>query len=467
MPSYDLVVRNVRVVTEIAVKEADIYVKDGKISSIGYREAKPDADVIIDAKGMLALPGLVDTHVHFRDPGMVQKEDFETGTKGAAAGGTTTILDMPTTQPVVTSSTIFREKLKVVAKKALVDFGLYGAAGVENVDGLDDLARAGAAAFKTYTVSPPAERVKEYKGAVIKSAGELLMVIEKSASTGLVHCIHAEEDSVIQYLSEKLQSLGRKDPEAHCESRPNIAEALAVHQAVGIAEMVGARVHLLHISTKEAVQIIRSAKARGVRVTAETCPHYLYFTRKDMQRLGAYAKYNPPARSHEDIIALWEGLKDGTIDAIVSDHAPHAREEKDAGREDIWRAPPGTPGVETRLSLVLARAYGWGLDIHDIAKLCSKNPAKIYGLDWRKGELAEGYDADIAIVDPDAVWKIKSSDLQTKAKETVIFDQMEVKGQVNYTIVRGRVVYERGVGFEKPGIGMFLPGKEYDSGIKV
>jgi len=467
LPTYDLIIKNVRIVTDIAIKEADIYVKDGKISSIGFLEARPAADVVIDGNGMLALPGLVDTHVHFREPGMVQKEDFETGTKGAAAGGTTTVLDMPTTRPVVSTPDIFREKLKVVAKKAVVDFGLYGAAGIENLHQLDELARVGAAAFKTYTVSPPAERMNEYKGAVIRNAGELLNVIERSSSTGLVHCIHAEEDSIVQYLSGKLQSLGRKDAEAHCESRPNIAEALAVHQAVGIAEMIGAKLHLLHISTREAVQIIRSAKARGVRVTAETCPHYLYFTKEDMQRLGAYGKYNPPARSHEDIIALWEGLRDGTIDAIVSDHAPHAREEKDAGREDIWRAPPGTPGVETRLPLVLARAYGWSLDIHDITRLCSKNPAKIYGLGWRKGELAEGFDADITIIDPDVTWRIKSSELQTKAKDTVIFDQMKVKGQVNYTIVRGRVVYERGVGFERPGVGMFLPGKASDSDIKA
>ncbi|MEM3685208.1 MAG: dihydroorotase family protein, partial [Conexivisphaerales archaeon] len=223
-------------------------------------------------------------------------------------------------------------------------------------------------------------------------------------------------------------------------------------------------IHLLHISTREAVQMIRSAKARGIRVTAETCPHYLFFTKGDMQKLGPYGKYNPPARSHGDIIALWEGLKDGTIDAVVSDHAPHSREEKDDGREDIWKAPPGTPGVETRLPLVLSRAMDWGLDV---VRLCAKNPAKIFGLGWRKGEIAEGMDADITLMDPGAVWKIKSSELQTKARETVIFDGMEVKGKIAYTIVRGRVVFEREVGFEKPGVGSFLAGQKAISDFKV
>ncbi|MEM3186473.1 MAG: allantoinase AllB [Conexivisphaerales archaeon] len=467
MPTYELIVKNVRVVTDKAIKESEIYVDNGKIISIGFHEAVHSADVIIDGRGMLALPGLVDTHVHFRDPGMLQKEDFETGTRGAAAGGTTTILDMPTTQPVVTNPTIFKDKLKVVEKKALVDFGLYAAAGMENMEQLHDLAKIGAIAFKSYTVSPPSERVKEYAGAVVRNTGELFHLLENSTATGLLHCIHAEDDSVVQYLTSKLQASGRKDAEAHCESRPNLAEALAVHQAIGIAEMTGGKIHLLHISTREAVQMIRSAKARGIRVTAETCPHYLFFTKGDMQKLGPYGKYNPPARSHGDIIALWEGLKDGTIDAVVSDHAPHSREEKDDGREDIWKAPPGTPGVETRLPLVLSRAMDWGLDMLDVVRLCAKNPAKIFGLEWRKGEIAEGMDADITLMDPGAVWKIKSSELQTKARETVIFDGMEVKGKIAYTIVRGRVVFEREVGFEKPGVGSFLAGQKAISDFKV
>lgn len=465
MPSYDLIIKNVKIVNENSVRESEIYVKDGKIANIGFELSTQSADVIIDGKGMLALPGLIDVHVHFRDPGMTHKEDFETGTKGAAAGGTTTILDMPTTQPVVTSSELLISKLNSVADKALVDFGLYGAASVDNLDKIEGLAKAGAIAFKTYTVSPPAERIREYEGAVVKTAGELLRVLQESSRIGLVHCIHAEDDSIIQVLSGRLQSEGRKDPEAHCESRPNLAEALAVYYACGIAQITGARIHILHVSTKEAVQIIRNAKAKGVKVTAETCPHYLLFTRKDMQKFGPYGKYNPPARSDEDVAALWEGLADGTIDIIASDHAPHSREEKDAGREDIWRAPPGTPGVETRLPVVLSKSSSWGLSMHDLVRLLSKNPAKIFGLEPQKGSLVEGADADITLLDPEVLWKIKSSELQTKARDTVIYDQMQVRGQVAYTILRGRVIYERGAGFERPGFGRFLANK-YSALIK-
>lgn len=458
MPAFDVVIRNAKVVTRSFITETEVYISEGIIKRLGYYESRPRADLIIDASGLVILPGLVDTHVHFRDPGMTHKEDFETGSRGAAAGGTTTVCDMPTTFPVVTNRRIFREKLNEVKKKSVVDFALYSAASVDNLRELEGVAEEGAIAFKTYTVSPPKERVKEYEGAFVTEFGQLLAVMEKSSQLGLLHCIHAEDDSSVKYFTDKLKSAGRRDPHAHCEARPNLAEKIAVYQAIAAAEYSGARLHLLHISTREAVEMIRAAKGRGVKVTAETCPHYLYFTERDMERLGSYGKFNPPARTDEDVKALWEAVRDGVIDAIVSDHAPHSREEKDEGREDIWKAPPGTPGVETKLPAILSKAAGWGLELQDVVRLCSTSPAAIFGVGSRKGEIREGMDADLVVLDPCERWRLDPSELQTKAKDTVIFAGMEMKGRIRYTLLRGKVVYERGVGFEKPGIGAFIAG---------
>jgi allantoinase len=458
VPVYDLVIRNGKVVTPNMVRYQDIYVSDGRIQKVGDSEPGAEADTKIDAEGLVIIPGLIDSHVHFRDPGMTHKEDFESGSKGAAAGGTTAVFDMPTTSPVVTNARIFKEKLALIGQRSVVDFGLYGAASVENLDELRTLAEAGAIAFKTYMVSPPKERLKEYSGAFVTEPAQLLQLLEDCKELGLPNCLHAEDDSIVSYLTRRLISEGKRGLASHFESRPWVSEAIAVYQAVSLAQEVGGRVHILHVSTKEAVSVLRRAKAMGVKVTAETCPHYLYFTEKDAERLGPNAKFNPPPRTAEDSAALWEGLREGTLDAVVSDHAPHSKEEKDAGKEDIWRAPPGTPGVETRLPAMLVRGPGWGLGLQEIVRLCSTNVARIFGIGWRKGDLKAGMDADITILDPNEVWTLDSSELQTKARETVIFESMQMRGRVKYTIVRGRIAYEQGVGFGKVGLGEFVPG---------
>jgi allantoinase len=463
--SFDLVIRNGTVIAQDGIRPADVFVSDGKIAKVaasGEEFASPS--MVIDATGLSVIPGLIDSHVHFRDPGMTHKEDFESGSKGAAAGGTTTVFDMPTTQPVVTNEKLFREKIALVSSRSIVDFGLIAAAGVENTSELERMARAGAIAFKTYTVAPPAERRKEYEGSFVKTPGELLEVMEKTAEIGIPHCIHAEEDSIIDFLTRKLKGEGRMDISAHFESRPSISEEIAVRNAILLAEASGCRVHLLHLSTRGAVEAVREAKRRGVNVTSETCPHYLYFTTKEAMAMGPNAKYNPPARSREDVAALWVGLKDGTIDIVVSDHAPHSRDEKQAGLNDVWKAPPGTPGVETRLPAMIQLAHTWGATLQDVIRLCSTSVAKAFNIYQRKGDLKAGMDADICVIDPNEEWKLDATELQTKAKGTVLYGSMNMRGRVRYTFVRGNLVYERGVGFCPPGTGRFLPGPLHHEG---
>lgn len=452
----DLLIRGGTIVTERGMMKASILVEKGKVLSVSQPQDTLQADEEVDASGLYVLPGLIDTHVHFRDPGMTQKEDFLSGTRSAVKGGVTTVFDMPTTQPVVTSSRQFTEKIRLVQPKAMVDFALYGGAGVDNLSELSEMASAGAIAFKTYMVAPPSQRIQEYAGTFVTDASSLYRVMEQVRSIGKILCVHAEHDHVIQYLTAQLQKEGRHDASAHADSRPQFTEALAVAEALIISRTLDARLHLLHISTREAVDLIRFWKRNRMAVTAETCPHYLLLTKEALKNHGQNAKFNPPPRDKIDNEALWLGIADGTIDMIVSDHAPHSKQEKNEGREDIWKAPPGTPGVETRLPLLLTEVVRKRLTFEDVVRLCSTNPAKIFGIYPRKGVIAEGSDADFALVDLEREWTLKSDELETKARETFLFDGWKVRGQCVATCLRGKFIMKDGRIVGTPGSGHFI-----------
>lgn len=454
MPSYDLIIRNGRILSPGGISESDICIIGGKIEAI-ERSGSNDSPRTIDAKGNLVLPGLIDPHVHFRDPGLTKKEDFVTGTKGAVAGGVTTVFDMPTTMPVVTTASLFREKLSVVGPKSLANFGLIAAASDANLEEITSLAAEGAIAFKTYMVSPPKERTREYEGSFIKDSGALLRTMRQVAKTKRVHCIHAESDSTIACLTEDLASEGRKDPMAHYDSRPNFTEEEAVCEALLLCKVLRAKIHIVHVSTSGATSLLSRAKIDGVDASAETCPHYLCFTKELLKTRGPLAKYNPPSRNLEDTKFLLNGLNDGTIDMVSTDHAPHTLEEKELGQHDIFKAPPGTPGVETRLPILLKMASENLLRLEDIPRLTSESIAKRFGLN-QKGQIKKGFDADLVIVDYSIDWKVKASDLQTKAWEVVLYDGMDVKGRVKHTLVGGEEAFEEGSGFAKPGTGRFV-----------
>jgi allantoinase len=450
-----MIIKNGKIVTGEDLVEADISISDGKIVYIG-KTGKGDTAKVFDARGLLVFPGLIDPHVHFRDPGFTNKEDFESGTRGAAAGGTTTVFDMPNTNPVVRSGRILQEKRVQVQSRAIVDYGLIAAASHENVAEMGALATAGAIAFKTYMVSPPREREKEYAGSFVTSAGELYESMQAVAKTGVVHCVHAESDSLISTLTENLKIEGRKDPLAHFDSRPNFTEEEAVFQSLLLAEILRARLHLVHLSTTEASQLLARAKERGVDVTAETCPQYMVFTKEVLKQRGPNGKFNPPARSEKDRMEMTRAMSAGLIDMVSTDHAPHLKEDKQVGRDDIFRAPSGTSGVETRLPLLLEMVHQGKLSLADIPRITSESAARRFGLYPTKGALRVGSDADIALVDFNEAWTIRGQELQTKSRETVLYDGMAVRGKVKATILRGMLVYEEGKGFAKAGTGKFV-----------
>jgi allantoinase len=455
LPSFDLLIKNGSILSSGELVESDVFLTAGKISAIERSHAN-SAVRSINARGMILLPGLIDPHVHFRDPGQTYKEDFLSGTRGAAAGGVTTVFDMPNTEPAVITANALTQKARIAKEKSVCNFGLIAGASHQNLDSLLELKRAGAVAFKTYMIAPPKGREKEFAGTFVTDSGQLLKAMEGVRRTGLVHCIHAESESSIAVLTEELKEETRKDPLAHYYSRPNFVEEEAVADALILAGHLGTKTHIVHVSTSGSVNLLFEAKRRGVDVTSETCPQYLFFSKEILNEKGPYAKFNPPPRNIDDMERMIGAVSSGEVEMVSTDHAPHSNLEKQSGLEDIFRAPSGTPGVETRLPLLLNFVHQGKLRLEDIPRMTSTAAARRFGIFPRKGAIQVGSDADIAIVDFDQQWTVRASDLQTKAWETVLYDGIQLKGRVKFTIVNGEVAYEDGSGFATPGIGEMI-----------
>jgi dihydroorotase len=430
MSEVDLVIHGGHVVTPDAVFSASIAVKDGVVAAVGADELMPPAREVLDASGLHVLPGAIDVHVHFRDPGYPHKEDFSSGTAAAALGGVTTVFDMPNTLPPTGTAEALAAKQTMAAEKAHVDFGLYGLLGEDTIAQVPALVEGGVIGFKLY-MGNTFGRIPS------PSTGAMLEAFEAVAPTGKRISLHAETNSIMERRETRLREAGRTEALAHLASRPAVVAVEAVSRAAVLAEWTGARIHVLHISSAEELRPLREAKARGVDITGETCPHYLLLSTDDYARLGGVIRVNPPVREARNQDPLWAALADGTIDLIATDHAPHAPEEKT--RNDIWTVDAGFPGVETQMPLMLTAVNAGRLTICDYVRLSAAAPAKIWGLYPRKGALQPGADADIAIVDLKREWTIDDGKLQSRSKITP-WHGWRVKGLPIHTLVRGRFV---------------------------
>jgi len=437
----DLVIKNGKIVTPQSVHEGDdIAVEKGKIFAIDRRGSFPEAREVIDAAGKYILPGIIDVHVHFREPGFTYKEDFGTGTMAASAGGVTTIFDMPNNKPFISTLEAFKQKLEMIKSKAYVDYGLVAAIVGDSIPEIPKLAEAGINVFKIF--------MGETVGGVpAPDDGGILQAFKLVAETGLRVGVHAENNAIMDFFKAELQRAGRTDPLAHVEARPNIAEAETIQRAIILAAEAGCKLHIYHMSSKEGVQLVKEAKEKGINVTAETGPHYLLLDCNYMKKVGSILKMNPPIRSRENGEALWKGLLDGIVEVIATDHSPHSPEEKI--KENIWEAIPGFTGVETSVPLMLTQVNEGRLSINSYVKLASENPARLFNLYPRKGTIQVGSDADFTIVDMEREGVIQSEKLHSKTKITP-FDGWRVKGLPIYTIVRGRIVMKDGEVIGKP-----------------
>jgi dihydroorotase len=426
----ELVIHNGKIVSPDSVIEASLAIKDSRVLAIGAADAMPAATETFDAAGLHILPGAIDVHVHFRDPGYPHKEDWESGTAAAAFGGVTTVFDMPNTIPPTGTADILAAKHAIAAAKAHIDFGLYGLLGDDTIDNVPSLVDGGVIGFKLYMGNT-------FGKIPSPTTGAMLEAFEVVAPTGKRVSLHAETNEIMERRQKRLMAAGIHDQFAHLAARPAVVAVEAVSRAAILAEWTGARIHILHISSADELRPLREAKARGVDITGETCPHYLLLSTDDYDRVPGIIAVNPPVREARNQAPIWSALLDQTIDLIATDHAPHAVEEKT--RNDIWTVDCGFPGVETQMPLMLNEVNAGRMSISDYVRMSSYNPAQIWGLYPHKGNLQPGADADIAMVDLGRSHTIRDAEIQSRSKISP-WDGRKVKGLPVHTLVRGRFV---------------------------
>jgi allantoinase len=453
---FDLLIRNGIVVTSVGALNADLGVHDGKIAGFVARDARPPHREAVDARGLHVLPGIIDTHVHTRDPGVVEREDFWSGTCAAAAGGITTLFEMPIAKRPVNSARTLKERAALIQPRALIDFGLYGGAGQENIDAIAEQASAGAVAFKTFLLPPPPARLDEFVGLWCTSPSALRDVMAATSQTGIPHAFHAEHAGMIETLEAGLRAAGRVDALAHAESRPSIVEEAAVAMVLAGAREHGGHVHFVHVSSWRSADLIARARAQGISVTAETCPQYLCLTTDALAKHGGFAKCNPALRSAIDVERLWPFVIDGTVDVLGSDHSPFLDAEKERGSENIFLAPPGLTGLELMLPLMLTSVAAQRLTLGRMVRLMSERAAELFRLAG-KGRVAPGCDADLTLVDLSARWQF---DRRRSFSHTPggmrAYDGLELQGRVVSTFVRGERVFHEGEITGRQGHGRFV-----------
>ena len=403
------------------------------------------------------LPGAIDIHFHCRAPAHPQRGDFATETRAAAAGGVTTIFEMPISKPCCATGDIFRMRKELAQKDCYVNFGLFGAPGLLAPAEMEDMVNEGAIAFKIFMTSTPKGREDEFEGLCIPDVPELYQALKLVADTGLICVVHAENNPLIEFHTGELIKAGRNDVPAHGESRPPHVEALAIATLLTLNESIGANLHIAHLSAKEPLEVLKRFKATGSTATAETCPHYLFFTEDDLERVGPYAKINPPLRQQADQDALWEALMDGSVMAITTDHSPFTVEEKERARTDIWATPPGAPGVEELLLGVMHEALNGRMSINKAIELVCTNGAKRFGVYPERGHIAVNAIADIVIFDPNDETTIHQDMLFSQAKACdKLYEGMTFTGKVNQTIVSGKTIFKDGEIVGASGDGKFV-----------
>ncbi len=454
---FDTIISNADVVTESGIQALDIGITGGRISALFERGTVANAEQRIDAAGHLVLPGAIDIHWHCRAPAYPQRGDFATETRAAAAGGVTTVFEMPISKPCCATGDIFRARKALGEANVYVNFGLYAAPGLLDRDEIDDMVMEGAIGFKIFMTSAPAGRYDEFEGLCLPEIPDLYQALHLVAETGLVCSVHAETESLIQWHTELLKAANQNDVPSHGESRPPHVEASAIATLITLNEAAGANLHIAHVSSQHALEMVRRFKQSGAEVTAETCPHFLFFTEADLERVGPYAKVNPPLRKPEDQAALWAGLADGSLMGVTTDHSPFTVEEKERARTDIWRTPPGAPGVEELVLGMMDAALKGRISIEQAVRLISTNGARRFGIYPRKGVIAVGADADLVIYNPQSTTQIHPDMLFSQARECdKLYEGMTFQGQISRTVVNGRTVFADGEITGEPGWGQFV-----------
>lgn len=440
----DLILNNANIYAKNLVVNGNVAISNGKITKIGKETHMPKAESKIDLKGLLVLPGLIDVHVHLRDEGKAYKEDFYSGTAAAAAGGITTVLDMPNNDPATMSPENLRARMEKAERNVLVNVGFYSEFP-KNLRDIAKIAEAGAVAFKLFML----ERVGQLD---IEDDAALLEAFNVLGDLGLLVAVHAENGKMVKTAEAKLRRHSRNDAEAFLEAHSEKAEVSAINRVLNIIKRANNRVHFCHVSTSGGIEAIRRGKEVGLPITCEVTPHHLFLSTEHLEVLGARALTVPPVREKNHKRALWTGIKEGLIDVLASDHAPHAWHEKMV--DVIWDVKAGITGLETTLPLLLTEVNRNNLTLADIVKLMAEKPAEIFALKG-KGFLTEGNTADLTVVDLKREGKIDASSFHSKAKFSP-FDGWNFKGKPVKTFVNGELVMDEGEIVGKTGTGKII-----------
>lgn len=438
MTNYDLIIRNGNIVTADSVVKGDIAVQAGKIAEVSVNKAmEAKAEKEINAEGLHVFPGLIDSHVHFNEPGRTEWEGLETGSRSLAAGGVTTFFDMPlnSTPPTINKENLALKR-ELSEQKSIVNPRFWGGLVPENIENLKELHENGVIGFKAF-MSPSgiADFDNVDDETIFKGMTEI-------ASLGSLLAVHAESTVICDQLAQKKQREGKTSARDFVESRPIISEIEAVRRIISYAEATGCKLHIVHASSRKVVEVIEEAKRRGVDITVETCPHYLSLTVKDLEEKGGIAKCCPPLRDEDELEDLWVAVANGEIDVIGSDHSPAPASMKEI-EGNFFEGWGGISGAQSTLNILLTEGYfKRNLPLEKIAALTATNPAKLFGLS-NKGTIAVDYDADLTLVNLNESFELKNEDLFYRHQHSP-YVGMTFKGNVKTTIVNGEVVFENG-----------------------
>lgn len=437
---YELIVQGGQVVTETGVEQVDIGITHGKIAAISAGLDVSQAGEVLDAGGLIVMPGMVDVHVHLNEPALGDWEGFASGSAALAAGGCTTYADMPLNgRPPTTARAALEAKKGLAEGVSLVDYAFWGGLVPENLDRLAELAEAGVIGFKAFMSDPGGEGEGIFSRA---DDATLFAGMKRIAALGGILALHAESEAIVAPLGAAAEREGRIGAADFAASRPPSAELAAVLQALAYAEETGCALHFVHISSALSVEAIERAKLAGLDVTVETCPHYLTLTQEDMAVLGPVAKCAPPLRSRREQELLWEKLATGQIDMITSDHSPCPTALK--GGDNWFRAWGGISGAQSSLELMLDEGFHKrGIPLPLLARLLATAPARRFGLYPRKGAIALGADGDLALVDLHEPYTLTADQLYYRHKHSPYVGR-QMNGRVVATVSRGRIVYRAG-----------------------
>ncbi len=440
----DLTLKGGIVVSPDGRRSADLAIIDGRVVAVGDLEA---AGTVIDASGLLVLPGMVDTHVHLMDPGPTEREDFPTGTRAASARGVTTIVEHTHTHPVRTLEDL-AEKRSHLDGRANVDYGLAAHLWPEDISGMAAMWEAGVAFFKLFTCTT--------HGVPGLDAGDVASALGSLAGFAGRALIHCEDESLTLQAERALREQGRVDPGLLTEWRSREAELVAIATVAVLAGSSGASVTVAHVSNPVGAEIVSIARRHGADLVAEACPQYFALDESEVVDHGTLRKFTPPARIRTDADrdAMWAALRTGEFSHISTDHAPATLPQKSEG--DIWSAPFGLPGLDTTLPFFLDAALSGKIDLEDVVRLYAAAPAKRYGLSPRKGSLEVGSDADFVLVDPGGRWEVRDEEIVSKAGWSPYTGRV-FQGSIVATYLRGRLVAESGRALDER-TGRFLPG---------